>query len=105
MEASLQQRTLLLQQQLQDALWKVAELQVRSFQDRLEQDMKDGIPTDAATLTAITSALKLHGVHLGASKEENDPVADLKGQLAGLKDRLTAKRQSLSAEAVSRVLQ
>lgn len=104
MEASLQQRSLL-QQQLQDALWRVAELQVKSFQDRLEQDMQDGIPTDAATLTAITSALKLHGVHLGASKEEHDPVADIKGQLAGLKDRLTLKRQELSSESVSRVLQ
>ena len=95
-----------LQQQLQDALWKVAELQVKSFQDRLQQDMADGIPTDAATLTAITSALKLHGVHLGASQPAvEDPVSDVRGQLDELKAKLAQRRQALTAEAVSRVLQ
>lgn len=94
-----------LQQQLQDALWKVAELQVKSFQDRLEQDMAEGIPTDAATLTAITSALKLHGVHLGAKEEKQDVVSDIRDQLAGLKGRLHQKRQELSSDLVSRVLQ
>lgn len=51
-----------------------------SFASRLEQDIKDNIPTDAATLGAISKFLKDNEVT--ADPADSSDLADLKKQFA-----------------------
>lgn len=56
---------------------------IASFESCLHPpDGGDPLPIDAATLSATTSILKLHGAHLG-SNAVDDPLGDLKTGLTG----------------------
>lgn len=95
---------------IQELLWQAAELQARSFKERLEVDLNDEVPTDAATLNALTAALKLHGVHLGAAEEAKDPVDQQKAalaRLAELRDKLKSRPTStvMGEDEIERILQ
>lgn len=56
---------------------------IASFESCLNPpDGGEPLPIDAATLSATTSILKLHGAHLGSTAVD-DPLGDLKGDLQG----------------------
>lgn len=56
---------------------------IASFESCLHPpDGGDPLPIDAATLSATTSILKLHGAHLGSAAVD-DPLGDLKTDLSG----------------------
>lgn len=100
-----------LQEKIQRLLWQAAELQAQSYVARLEMDQKDEVPTDAATLNAITATLKLHGVHLGAVDTSEDPIEKQRAAIARideLKNKLKNRNVQpapLSEDDISRILQ
>ena len=56
---------------------------IASFESCLHPpDGGSPLPIDAATLSATTSILKLHGAHLGSTAVD-DPLGDLKTDLTG----------------------
>lgn len=65
-------------------------LVVRSLSQRIEQDMEDQLPTDAATLGAAIKLLKDNEVHVEPTKSED---------LTGLREKL---QQQLQAQADAR---
>lgn len=52
----------------------------RSFKQRIEQDMEDQIPTDAATLSAAVKFLKDNAVT--ADPADQDDLSELRDRLA-----------------------
>lgn len=100
-----------LKDKIQELLWQAAELQAKSYVSRLEMDQKDEVPTDAATLNAITATLKLHGVHLGAMETDEDPIAKQRAALSRideLKNKLKNRQAvpaPLSEDDIMRILQ
>ena len=77
-----------------DLLEKLHGLQANSFIQRLEQDIKDNIPTDAATLSAISKFLK-----------DNDVVADpaTNTELGMLQDKFKEQRAARAKRALELV--
>lgn len=78
---------------IQEALWEAVELQMKAFTLRIKDDLENNLPTDAATLNAITAAAKVHGVTLNTLQE--DGVAKQQAALAAL--------QSLDASLANRM--
>lgn len=69
-----------------------------SFIERLEADAKDGIPTDAATLGAISKFLKDNEVT--ADPADSDELANLKRQFSELQSQRNNGRKTGAALAV-----
>lgn len=63
-----------------------------SFVARLEEDAKDGIPTDAATLGAISKFLKDNEVT--ADPADNTELAELKEQFVALQNQRNNGRKA-----------
>lgn len=74
------------------ALERLHGLLTESFVKRLEEDARDGIPTDAATLGAISKFLKDNEVT--ADPADNTELADLKKQFMELQGQRSNGRKA-----------
>lgn len=73
-------------------LEKLHGMLTESFVRRLEDDERDGIPTDAATLGAISKFLKDNEVT--ADPADNDELADLKQRFLELQGQRSNGRKA-----------
>lgn len=73
------------------ALERLHSLLTESFVKRLEEDARDGIPTDAATLGAISKFLKDNEVT--ADPADSDELAELKQKFINLQGQRDAGRK------------
>lgn len=71
-------------------LEELHKLVTKSYKTRIEQDIKDNIPTDAATLSGAVKFLKDNAVT--ADPADTDDLAALRDQLKGVAE---ARRQKL----------
>lgn len=84
---------------LQDALWEAIDLQVQAFKLRIQDDLANNIPTDAATLNAITAAAKVHGITLNAVQDDAvDRQRKALDTLRSLDAALDARMKPLNAD-------
>lgn len=70
-------------------LQELHKLIARSLNSRIQQDMEDGLPTDAATLGAAIKFLKDNNV--SADPADSDDLAALRGKL---KEQADQRRQN-----------
>ncbi|MGH8759921.1 MAG: hypothetical protein ACREVW_10485 [Burkholderiales bacterium] len=75
-----------------DRLEMLHGLITEAFVTRLEADAQDGIPTDAATLGAITKFLKDNEVT--ADPADNEKLRDLKNQFTELQQQRSERRKA-----------
>lgn len=78
-----------------DKLGELHDLLTKSHIKRLQQDMEDGVFTDAATLSAVAKFLADNNVF--ASPAENDDLADLRA----LASQRSAERKARRANGAS----